>query len=148
MPHHVLHPSHLLWGWLIFIRFPQICIIPTYIIRVYLKKDFLFWCSFSAFNENFPQCPALICEMVPPHSSKIFVYANSFEKLPQNLCPLCILFICIHLLYQCTNLKFPHLPFGCQNPSSWKMSLLRSSLYTIWQNITMSTYFSEFAQFS
>ena len=30
-------------------------------LQVYLKKEFLFWCSFSAFNKNFPQCPRLIC---------------------------------------------------------------------------------------
>ena len=33
------------------------------------------------------------------------------------------LFVYIILLYQFTNLKFPHLPFECQNPSSWQMSL-------------------------
>ena len=36
-----------------------------------------------------------------------------------------------------------HLPFGCQNPSSWKKWVfLRSS---VWQNITTSNYFPEFA---
>ena len=33
---------------------------PTRIIRVGLKKDFLFRCSFSDFNKNFPQFFALI----------------------------------------------------------------------------------------
>ena len=109
-----------------------------HIIRVCLKKNFLFWCSFSAFNNTFPQFPASICVLGSSSSSQIFVYANSFEKLLQDFCPFCILFICIHFLYQCTNLKFPHLPFGCQNPSSWQMSLSHFFLNTIWQNITMS----------
>ena len=84
------------------------------------EKGFPIWCSFSA------------------SSSQIFVYVNSFEKLLQDFCPFCILFICTHFLYQCTNLKFTDLPFGFQNPSSWQMSLSQVFFITIWQNITMS----------
>ena len=87
------------------------------------------------------------CKLVPPHSSQILAYANSFEKLLQDFCPLCIILICIHFFYQCTILKCPHLPFGCQNPNSWQISLSRVFLNTIWQNITMNNYFSKFALF-
>ena len=98
-------------------------LIPTHIICVCLKKDFLFWCSFSAFNMNFPQFSALIrvkCLLILSRSLFTpIVLRNCFRIFV----PFCILFICIHFLYQCTNLKFYHLPFGCQNPSSWQMNL-------------------------
>ena len=138
MPHQVLHPSHLLWVWLFFRWFPQTCMkIPTHIIRVCLKKDFLFWCSSSAFNKNFPQFLALICVkwfilILPRFLFTPIVLRNCFRIFY----PFCMLFIFgIHFLYQCTKLKFPHLPFGYQNPSSWHVSLSQAFLYTIWLNI-------------
>ena len=85
--------------------------------------------------------------LILPRSLFTIVYTNSFEKLIQDICPFCISFICLHFLYQLTDLKFPHLPFGCQNPSSWKMSLSQVILSKSWQTITMSNYFSEFALF-
>ena len=63
------------------------------------------------------------CRMVPPHSSQVFVYANSFEKLLQDVNPFCISFICLHFLYQVTNLKFPHLPFWVSESQFLKISL-------------------------
>ena len=74
--------------------------------------------------------------MVPPHSSQIFVYANSFENLLQDFCPFCIFFICLHFLYQYTfwNFLIYHLGARILVPDKWVF--LRSSLYTIWQNIT------------
>ena len=87
-----------------------------HVICVYLKKDFLFWCSFSAFNKKFPQCHALIRvkwfllilprSLFTPETSprdlynSSLVHANSFEKLLQDFCPFCILFICLHFFYQ------------------------------------------------
>ena len=85
--------------------------------------------------------------MVPPHSSQIFVYANSSEKLLQDFCPFCIFFICLNFLDQYTTRNFLIYHFGVRIPVPDKWVFLRSSLYTIWQNITMSSYFSEFALF-
>ena len=85
--------------------------IPLHSFQIFLEEEFS---SMPCFNS---------CKMIPLHSFQIFVYANSFEKLLQYFHPFCILFICLHFPYQCTNLKFPYLPFGCQNPSSCRMSL-------------------------
>ena len=129
MPHQVLYPSHLL-------------------IQVYLKKEFLFWCSFSTFNKNFTECPDLfLCKMVPPHSSQIFVYAFSafLEKLIQDICPFCILFVYISstslLIW---NFLICHL--GVRVPVHDKWIFLRSSLI-IFNKIQpwVLNYFSEFA---
>ena len=94
-----------------------------------------------------------LCKMVPSHSSQIFVYAKSFEKLLQNICPFCILFICFHFLYQFINLKFPHLPFGCQNLRLVKWVFLRSSLITFdkiqpWVIISLNLHYFLFALYN
>ena len=71
-----------------------------------------------------------LCRMVVPHCFQIFVYANSCEKLLQDFLFFCILFI--HFFNISSTffafLKFPHLPFGCQNSSFWQMSLSQVSL--------------------
>ena len=101
MPHQVLHPSHLLPN-----EFDNILKIITSNLHLepytdnssLFGKEFLFWCSFSAFNRNFPhQFPGVICVdiMVPPGSSQIFVYANIFEKLLQDFFFLFSLFVYI-----------------------------------------------------
>ena len=38
-----------------------------------------------------------LCKMAPPYSSQISVYANSFEKLLQDIYPFCILSYFIYL---------------------------------------------------
>ena len=60
MPHQVLHPSHLLWVWLFSDDFLKLACRSLHTWRTYLKRISYFWCSFSAFNKIFPQCPTLI----------------------------------------------------------------------------------------
>ena len=94
---------------------------PFNVIQVYLEKGSCFGVPFLPSNKNFPQCPVLICVkrflLILPRS--LFT-PTVFEKLLQDICPFCILFIhffFLHFLYQFTNLKFPHLLFVSQNPS-------------------------------
>ena len=85
--------------------------------------------------------------MVPPHSSQNFVYANSFEKLPQDFCPFCIFFICLHFPLPVYYLNFLIYHLGVRIPVPDKWVFVRSSLYTILQNTTMRNYFSDLHYF-
>ena len=82
-----------------------------------------------------------------------FLGGRSFEKLLQDICPFCILFIhFLHFLYQFTNLKFPHLSFGSQNPS-YKWVFLRSSLIRFdkiqpWVIISLNVHYFVFALYN
>ena len=91
MPHQVLHPSHLFWVFIIF-QISWNLHVDSYTYNSYLsEKDFLSWCSFSASSKNFLQVP---CFNLYKISS--FFPDNSFEKLLQDFCPFCILFIYLY----------------------------------------------------
>ena len=112
------------------------------------KRDFLFWCSFSAFNKNFPQCPALIrvkwfLLILPRSLFTPTVLRNCFRIFVLSAFYLFVYISSTSVLIW--HFLISHLGVRIPVPDKWVC--LRSSLYTIWQNITMSNYFSEFTLF-
>ena len=126
----ILHPSHLRWVWLFCRWFPQPSIkVPTHIIRVYYEKDFLFWCSYSAFNKNFPQYPCLICVkwfiLILPRSLFMpIVLRNCFRIFALSISYLFVYISSTSVLFW--NFLIYHL--GVRVPVPDKRVFLRSSL--------------------
>ena len=113
--------------------------------------DFLFWCSFSASNKNFPQSPALtrvkwFLLILPRSLFTPIVLRNCFRIFVLSVFYLFVYVSSTSVLIW--NFLIFHLGVRISVPDKWVF--LRSSLNMIWQNITMitmSNYFSEFALF-
>ena len=122
----------------------------TYIIQVLSeKRSFCFGVPFLILPSiKFSSVPWFnLYKMVPPY----IPLRSLFTPIVLINCFRIFVFSAFYLftfLYQFTNLEFPHLPFGCQNPSSWQnesFSGLRFDKIQPWVIISLNLHYFVFA---